>query len=79
MTTTLKIGRKRMLPLPRDIFKPNDRVALFREGTTVIVKKLSPIRLSDFAAREKSPAMSLKNIAKEVQAYRRERRRARSA
>ena len=70
---TLTLNAKRTITLPRRIFKPNDKIAFFVEGGTVILKKLLPLRLSDMASRAKDNPLSLHRISSEVRAYRKER------
>lgn len=74
---TLKIDKKGTLVLPKaiqTIFKPSDKIAWFVEGDTLIIKRINPPRLSEIAERVKENPMPLKEIVKEVQAYRKEKR-----
>ena len=74
---TLKIDKNGTLVLPKiaqSIFRPSDKIAWFVEGDTFIVKKINPSKLSEIADRIKEKPLSLKEIVKEVHAYRKERR-----
>ena len=74
---TLKIDKNGMLVLPKiaqSIFRPSDEIAWFVDGDTFIVKKINPSKLSEMADRIKEKPLSLKEIVKEVHAYRKERR-----
>ena len=74
---TLKIDKNGTLVLPKiaqSIFKPSDKIAWFVDGDTFIVKKINPSKLSEIADRIKEKPLSLKEIVKEVHAYRKEKR-----
>ena len=74
---TLKIDKNGTLVLPKiaqSIFRPSDKIAWFVDGDTFIVKKINPSKLSEIADRIKEKPLSLKEIVKEVHAYRKERR-----
>ena len=74
---TLKIDKNGMLVLPKiaqSIFRPSDEIAWFVDGDTFIVKKINPSKLSEMADRIKEKPLSLKEIVKEVHAYRKEKR-----
>ena len=74
---TLKVDKNGVVVIPktlRTIFKPSDKLAWFTEGDTLIIKRLNPPKLSEIAGRVKEKPMPLKEIAKEVHAYRREKR-----
>ena len=74
---TLKIDKNGTLVLPKiaqSIFRPSDKVAWFVDGDTFIVKKINPSKLSEIADRIKEKPLSLKEIVKEVHAYRKEKR-----
>ena len=74
---TLKVDKNGGMVIPktlRSIFKPSDKLAWFTEGDTLIIKRLNPPKLSEIAGRVKEKPMSMKEIQKEVQAYRKEKR-----
>ncbi|MDO8748088.1 MAG: hypothetical protein A2321_02290 [Omnitrophica WOR_2 bacterium RIFOXYB2_FULL_45_11] len=74
---TLKIDKNGTLVLPKiaqSIFRPSDKIAWFVDGDTFIVKKINPSKLSEIADRIKEKPLSLKEIVKEVHAYRKEKR-----
>ena len=74
---TLKIDKNGTLVLPKiaqSIFRPSDKIAWFVYGDTFIVKKINPSKLSEIADRIKEKPLSLKEIVKEVHAYRKEKR-----
>lgn len=74
---TLKVDKNGIIVIPktlRTIFKPSDELAWFTEGDTLIIKRLNPPKLSEIAGRVKEKPMPLKEIAKEVHAYRREKK-----
>ena len=70
---TVKIRPERTISLPKSVFKTNDTVVAFCEGDTFIVKKLTPPDITKIPNRVKQKPMSLKQIAKEVHQYRKER------
>ena len=74
---TLKIDKNGTLVLPKiaqSIFRPSDKIAWFVDGDTFIVKKINPSKLSEIADRIKEKPLSLKEIVKEVHAYRKVKR-----
>ena len=73
---TVKITNKRTIVLPKSMFKPTDKVVTFREGDTLIVKKLNPPDVTAIASRVKEKPMPLKEIVKEIHRYREEKRAA---
>jgi virulence-associated protein VagC len=74
MVKSIRLNRRRTIELPASIFKPADRVTIVAEGNTVIVKKLDAFRLSDVAERSSGRRMSMKNILREIERYRKEKR-----
>ena len=74
MVKSVRLNRRRTIELPASIFKPADRVAIVSEGNTVMVKKLDAFRLSDVAQRSGGRGMSMKDVVKEIQRYRKEKR-----
>ena len=72
----VKITNKRTIVLPKSMFKPTDKVVTFREGDTLIVKKLNPPDVTEIAGRVKEKPMPLKQIVKEIHRYRKEKRAA---
>ena len=74
---TLKVNKNGALTLPKTIqakFKPTDKLAWFVEGDTLIIKRITPPKLSDIAYRLKEKPMPLKEIVNEVHAYRKEKK-----
>ncbi len=74
---TLKVDKNGVMIIPktlRAVFKPSDKLAWFTEGDTLIIKRLNPPKLSEIAGRVKEKHMPMKEIEKEVQAYRKEKR-----
>lgn len=74
---TLKVDKNGVMVIPktlRSIFKPSDKLAWFTEGDTLIIKRLNPPKLSEMPGRVKEKPMPMKEIEKEVQAYRKEKR-----
>lgn len=75
---TLKLTKEGTLILPKSlqaIFRPSDKLSWFREGATLIIKKINPPKLSTIAQRRKANPQSLKEINKEIRAYRNEKSR----
>ncbi|MGR3316912.1 MAG: AbrB/MazE/SpoVT family DNA-binding domain-containing protein [Candidatus Anammoxibacter sp.] len=73
---TLKIDKNGSLNLPkdiRDVFKPSDKLAWFIEGDTLIIKRISPPKLSGIADRSKEESIPLNEIVTEVHDYRKEK------
>lgn len=74
---TLKIDKNGKLVIPKALrsrFKPSDKIACFAEGDTLILKRVNPPKLSEIAGRVKEKPMPLKEIVKEVHAYRKKKR-----
>jgi bifunctional DNA-binding transcriptional regulator/antitoxin component of YhaV-PrlF toxin-antitoxin module len=74
---TLKINKNWTLTIPkafRSHFKTSDELACFVEGDTLIIKRINPPKLSELADRVKEKPVPLKEIVKEVHAYRTEKR-----
>jgi hypothetical protein len=72
---SVRLNRRRTIELPSRIFKPSDRVAIFTEGDTVIVKKMAVTKLSEIASRSPGRPMSPSQIAREIERYRKEKRK----
>ncbi|MGA1796738.1 MAG: hypothetical protein ACMUIL_12855 [bacterium] len=75
---TLKINKDGTLSIPKDLrsfFKPSDKLIWFMEGDTLIIKRINPPKLSEIAERVKENPMPLKEIVKEVHAYRSEKKK----
>lgn len=72
---TVKIGPKRTIALPRSIFKSSDEVIIVSTKDSLIIKKISTPHLSSIPSRGKNKTLSLKEIAKEVHRYRKERKK----
>ena len=72
--TTLEVPANRMIRLPKHLFKPADKVALVRAGGLLIIKKVETPRLSSIAARVRERALPMREIVREVHAYRRAQR-----
>jgi hypothetical protein len=71
---TLAVPSNLKIALPKHLFKPADRIVLLTEGSLLIIKKLEAPKLSSYAARAKDRPLSLREIDREVQAYRRSKR-----
>lgn len=71
---TLEVPANRMIQLPKDLFKPAEKVALLMEGGALLIKKLESPRLSSIAARIKERPLPMRDIVREVHAYRRAKR-----
>ena len=67
-----------LLTLPQEALRgirPEDEFTVITAGDTIILKKVTTLRLSELAARApQDKPMSLNEISKEVHAYRRSRR-----
>jgi hypothetical protein len=74
MMKTLEVPPNRTIVLPKRVFKPADRVVIFTEGSTVIVKRLEMSPLSSIAARVKDRPLPLRDIVREVHIYRQSKR-----
>ena len=73
--TMLEVPADLTIALPKGLFKPCDRVALFAAGDTLVIKKLESPALSEVAKRSTSRPMPLRQIVKEIRAHRRLKRR----
>ena len=74
---TLKIDKNGTLSIPKDlraIFKPSDKLACFVEGDMLIIKRITPPKLTEIAERTKEKPIPLKEIVKEVHAHRKKKR-----
>ena len=71
---TLAVPADRMIRLPKGVFKPADRVVILHGSGVLIIKKLESPPLSSIAARVKDRPIPLREIAREVHAYRRSQR-----
>src|SRR5947209_734770 len=67
-----RVGRNGTIELPSSVFHPSDRVAVFMEGNTVIVKKIAPSKLSEISSRGRKSTISIREIVKEIRRYRKE-------
>jgi bifunctional DNA-binding transcriptional regulator/antitoxin component of YhaV-PrlF toxin-antitoxin module len=66
--------------LPKSVaklFGPTDKLAVWALGDTIVLKRVSPARVSSIARRAPERTMPLDEIVKEVRAYRRENRKRR--
>ena len=70
----LEVPANRQIVLPKRLFKPADKVALFSEGRVLIIKKFESPRLSAIATRVRERALPSREIVREVRAYRRAKR-----
>ncbi|GJL54596.1 MAG: hypothetical protein NPIRA02_17280 [Nitrospirales bacterium] len=66
----IQVSKDGTIRLPRRLFKPTDKVILFTDDDTVVIKKVEGPRLSSLAKRSKSRSMSMGEIVQEVRAYR---------
>ena len=76
----LKIQADGSIKLPQEILRlfPNtNELAVWTEGDMIVLKRLKPLRPSQFAGREPEEEMSLEEIAAEVHQMRREKRKRR--
>ena len=71
---TVAVPSNLKIALPKHLFKPADRVVLLTEGSLLIIKKLESPKLSSYAGRAKDRPLSLREVDREVQAYRRAHR-----
>jgi hypothetical protein len=63
--------------LPKTVlrrFPKQSELVVWSEGDTIVLKRITPIRASEFARRDPGEGLSLDEIDAEVQAYRREKR-----
>ena len=73
----LKIQADGSLKLPPEIlqrFPKASELAVWTEGDMIVLKRLKPLRPSQFAERESGEEMPLEEIAAEVHQMRREKR-----
>jgi virulence-associated protein VagC len=70
----VQVPNDRRVRLPKQVFKPAEKIVLIREGSTVTIKKLEPPRLSTLARRVKERPLPMRAIVREVHAYRRAKR-----
>lgn len=68
------ISRNGTIALPKMLFHPDEKVALVTEGSTLIIKKLDVPPASSFATRAPGRPIPLRDIVREVHAYRRAKR-----
>ena len=71
---TLKVRTDGTIALPRSIFKPQDKLSFIQEGDTLILKRLTPARISEIAKRAKGKALPLKEIVNEIHCFRKEKK-----
>lgn len=71
---TYEVPADRMIRLPKQLFKPADKVAVLTEGSTLIIRKLELPHLSSIARRVRERSLPMREIAREVHAYRRAKR-----
>ena len=71
---TVEVPTNRTIVLPKRLFKPLEKIALFTAGNMLIIKKVDAPRLSAIAKRAKTRPLSLRSIVREVHAYRRAQR-----
>ena len=74
-TKTVEVPSNLKIALPKGLFKPFDRVVLFVAENALIIKRLESPKLSSYARRAKDRPLSLREVDREVQAYRRSKRR----
>ncbi len=75
MLKSVRLNRRRTISLPSAIFRPADRVAVVTEGNTVIIKKMTPSKLSEISTRFPGKPLPLKEIVQEIRRYRKEKRK----
>ena len=73
---TVEVPPNLKIALPKALFRPADRIVLLTEGSLLIIKKLESPTLSSYAVRAKDRPLSVREIDREVQAYRRSKRAA---
>jgi len=71
---TVSVPANGMIRLPKRLFKPADRVTILSGAGILIIKKLDSPRLSSLAARVTEHPLALREVAREVRAYRRAKR-----
>ena len=54
----------------RNFFKPDEKIACFSEGDTLVIKRMTAGKLSTLASRVKGSAPSLSRISKEIHSFR---------
>jgi hypothetical protein len=77
MTHIIQVGPDGGFRLPKAIrsrFKPRDQVIVFASKDTIVLKRLHHAKLSEFASRTNGKPMSMREINKEIQNFRRERK-----
>ena len=67
----LDVPDNRMIKLPKRLFKAADKIALINEGSVLLIKKVEGPRVSAIAERARGRAPSMRDIVREVHAYRR--------
>ena len=75
---TLKINKDGTFNMPKALktfFNPSNKLVWFIEGNTLIIKRINPPKLSEIAERTEEKPMPLKEIVKEVHAYRSEKQK----
>ncbi len=74
---TLKINKDGSLVIPKalkEFLKASNKLVWFKEGDTLIIKRINPPKPSEIAERVKEKPVPLEEIVKEVHAYRKEKR-----
>ena len=71
---TFEVPANRMIRLPKRLFKPAEKVAILSGSGVLIIKKLELPRLSSIATRVRERPLALREIVREVHAYRRAKR-----
>ena len=70
----IQLSKDRKVLLPKRVFRPAEKVVLVTEGDTVIIKKLERPRLSSIAKRSAARPVPMREIVKEVHAFRKSKR-----
>ena len=68
---TYEVPANGMMRLPKRLFKPAEKVAVFIDRSSLTIKKLEASPLSSLAERVKARPMPMREIVREVRAYRR--------
>lgn len=74
---TVKVRRDGSVPLPKAVARrlpAASTLVVWSEGDLVVLKRVSPPRVSEIAERCSGRAMSLKAVSAEIHRMRRERR-----
>jgi len=82
MMEAVKIQADGSIRLPKKVlrrFPKKSELMVWSEGDVIVLKRLTPIKASEFAQRDPGEGMSLEEINAEVKAYRKEKRAARKA